>query len=53
MEKKAYKFNYRALTVIGVVYIGAGATIKNYALFGLGVFLLFIGLASNYMQRRR
>jgi hypothetical protein len=47
MERRAYKFNYRALTVLGVVFIGAGAAIKNYALFGLGVILLFMGLASS------
>jgi hypothetical protein len=47
MERRAYKFNYRALTVLGVVFIGAGAAIKNYALVGLGVILLFIGFASS------
>jgi|GEM_PF-6846932 len=44
--RKAYKFNYRALTVLGVVFIGAGAAVKNYLLVGLGVLLLFIGLAN-------
>lgn len=44
MEWKVYKSDFRALTVIGVVFIGSGEAIKNYALVGLGAVLLFLGL---------